>query len=239
MKSIKLGFLFITIIAWQDKYLNSLYAQPLHTDGKVASKDGSQQFYFINDKTDSSSFRFIRRIHVKGAEGRATIQELYYNLRQKAMDAGANGYKKPFYHEANNTLQAEVFLISENGIKENLLNEDLNTIYIFGRERSPNKKLAFYINEVKFELRGGHYFKSVLAEGTNIKVRKGGITGSTMNITWKQQAPATYIALSGIQLVDPQYSGPNTLAVSPGNMMVIEQGLGRLYLRLLKPMQEP
>jgi hypothetical protein len=239
MKTIpfKLLMLFSIFSCWN--YQNYLQAQPAQEKKKPeASKDKPQGLYFIHDKLDTSKYRYITRILIKGAEGRATIQELYYNLRKKALDAGGNGYKKPVYNVANNTLQAEVYSLTESGLHENIAFEEPNSIYIFGRERSTNKKLTFYVNEEKKQLKGGTYYKYIIPEEKNVQISKGGPFNSPKIINWKPGGATTYIALSGVQIIDPQISGPNNLAISPGNMMLIEQGLGQLYMRLLKPMLE-
>ncbi len=239
MKRIYFRLLLLISIFWFENYQNFVFAQSDKSKEKSeTTKNKPQELYFIDDKLDTSKFHYITKILVKGAEGRATIQELYYNLRKKALDAGGNGYKKPIYNVTNNTLQAEVYSLTESGLHENIAFEERNCIYVFGRERSTNKKRTFYVNEEKKQLKGGEYYKSIIPEGKNVKISKGGPFNSPLTINWKPEAAATYIALSGAQIIDPQYSGSNNLTISPGSMMLIGQGLGRLYMRILKPMHE-
>ncbi len=201
----------------------------------VSVKDPPSGLTYVMEKLDTSKVSFIATIRVKGAEGRATLQELYYTLRREANEVGANGLKKINYSERNNTLDGDFYFLSDTVLKENRDLMESNCVYVFGRERVSNKKLSFFLNDKKITLKGGEYFKYVIPEGQEIKIRSNTLFVSNFNKKWKAGGPPTFISLSGATLADPRPGAPATLTINTGGLTLIEYGLGYLLTQVLKP----
>jgi hypothetical protein len=196
--------------------------------------------YFIHNETDSSGVNYVATLQVNGAEGRATMGDLYHTLKRKANQMGANGFNKIIYNETNNTLQSDVYFLTDSALKNNSKFEASNKVYVFGRVRPSNKKLKFIFNDQPVAIRGGEYFSYEIPEGQEVTLSKGGAR-SGAKIKWKESSPAVYFSVSGFDIADnavPAYNNSSTLAFTTGGLSSVDSGFGHVLLQYLKPMAE-
>ena len=194
-------------------------------------------FYFIEEKLELSKSDYVAPVKIKGAEGRATIKELYYGLKKKANQAGGNAFKKAYLNKRDNTLQADVYHLNDSSLNKNISLGETNCIYFFGREMDTRKTLTIKLNGDEIAIRGGEYYKYIIPEGEEaIIIQKVMLNlNSELRVRWREGGAATYVSLTGVQLADPQV-GDDRLVLNSRNICFIDSGLGQLLKQQLKPM---
>jgi len=90
------------------------------------------------------------------------------------------------------------------------------------------------VNRERREFAYGTYMKWVLKEGEELKLNKGGVTGETMWLNYKQDKPADFVTITGFGLNGPMPFGATSLSFNTGRFTFIDRNLGHLLTQVLK-----
>jgi hypothetical protein len=163
-----------------------------------------KKYAFIEPTTDTSQIQFVATIIGKDKNRKKNIESLYFEIRKAANKLGANCYKLRTF--ARDTLNHETVLIldsyyaSEDILNQNTANHEYNVVFIFGEEREDEKTISFDLNGVSKEIKAGTYYKITLKEGEEIKVKKGGLIGDALSLSWEKDKQPSFYTLSGFGL---------------------------------------
>ena len=202
------------------------------------TQSDDKDFAFIESTTDINSLKFIATIKVTGVDKLASIEAVYFKAKEKAHDLGANGFKLGDYNQNDNPRQSILILDVYNGsdsiLNINFANHEKNIVYIFGNERKSDETYSFKIDNIKQELKSGTYYRHENKEGQEVKINKGGLTGATIWIKWKENKPATFLTLTGFGLGGGQVPyGTVGVSFNTGRINFIDGNLGHLLIQVM------
>lgn len=197
-------------------------------------------FHFIHRTIDTTSLIFIGTFRASGNGNKSSIELLYNTIQSASKKNGANSFKlisvKRNQEQEYGELVLETYYSTEETIHRSEESKRKNLIYIFsGESKGDGKVSTFKINDVRKELENGKYMRLELAEGEEIKISKGGITGTTAWFTGKADKPATYLSLTGFG-VGPGVGQPGTVGLSfnTGRIYPMDKNLGELLTYILE-----
>jgi hypothetical protein len=203
----------------------------------VKRKD-DKDFAFIESSTDINAFNFVATIKVTGVDKLASIENVYLKAKEKGHELGANCFKLSDYKQVDNPRTSILTLDVYNGgdsiLNINFSNHEKNVVYIFGSERKSGETYSFKIDNIKQELKSGTYYRHENKEGQEVKINKGGFTGATVWIKWKENKPATFLTLTGFGLGGGSVPyGTVGVSFNTGRINYIDGNLGHLLLQVL------
>ena len=195
-------------------------------------------FNFIEPSSDSTAFTFVATIRVTDENGKYGFGKLYSKLKEKAMSLGANAFKLNNYTRADSVnaeaLTLDTYFATYGRIIENAKNHPMNTVYIFGNPDKSGKDVSFRLNNKKMEVKGGTYYKYEIPQEKEAKISKGGLTGATLWITWKENKPASFLTLTGFGLGNVQPPvGQVGISFGTGRINRMDENMGYLLISLL------
>lgn len=225
-------FLLILIQAPMAQTVEIVHQSAWQPQGK------SNDFAFVEPATDSASFTFVATVKATGTGKHKGTDQLFYKLKEKAQELGANAFKLKDYTSSDSsnssTLILDVGYLSDSAKLLNFQRHEKNVVYIFGNPGKSEKSSNFKIDDKKKELSGGTYYKYALKEGQEVKINKGGFTGATLWINWKENRPAAFITLTGFGLGGgPVPAGVVGMSFNTGRINYIDGNLGHLLTLLL------
>ncbi|MBY0436236.1 MAG: hypothetical protein K2U26_19245 [Cyclobacteriaceae bacterium] len=197
-----------------------------------------KDFAFIEPSTNINELKFVATLKITGVDKLANIETVYFKAKEKAHELGANSFKLTDYIQNDNPRQSiltiDVYNGSDSILTENFANHEKNVVYIFGNERKSNETYSFKIDNVKQELKSGTYYRHENKEGQEVKINKGGLTGATIWIKWKEEKSATFLTLTGFGLGGgPVPYGTVGLSFNTGRINYIDGNLGHLLIQLM------
>lgn len=221
------------------------FGQPI----KVLSQSNSllksqhQDFIFLSDSTDIDKAVFVAKIQATGSLKNLTY--LYYTLKNKAQEMGANAYRLEQFSTLDND-RAELVVSTYYGTEELLTTNNTllpqNTVYIFGHEDLTSSKTQGYkLNGVKYKIGAGAYASYSLKEGEAYRINKGGFTGTTFWLQGKIGSESTFLSFSGLGLNGADYAMyPNGIGISirTGKINTVDPNLALLLLKLYHEQKE-
>jgi hypothetical protein len=212
---------------------------------EVINKSGFQplekvdHFSFIEPITDTTDIKFIATIKVTGETKKEEVAILFYKLKAKAQELGANSFKLNSFKilDSNNKkiLILDTYYGTDAAINLNFKNHVKNIVYIFCDAEKSDKTYSFKIDNVKKEIKGGTFYKYQNKEGQKVKINKGGFSGATLWINWKENKPATFLTLTGFGLGGSQipYDQQFGMSFNTGRINYIDGDLGHLLAAVL------
>lgn len=195
---------------------------------------------YIESPADTASMTFVATLKVTGENRRADLNAIYFKMKDKARDLGANAFKYTNYEmidSANKAiLVADLYFANDSALDANTMKQEKNAVYVFGDVVPSEKTVTYKANGEKKELLGGKYAKYVNSkEGDEVKINKGGFTGASMTITWKENKSSIYVSLTGFGLGGgPVPAGQIGLSFNSGRINYIDNGLARILLQVMK-----
>lgn len=174
--------------------------------GEIRALPESKIFAFLEPIVNTGQIELVATIQAKYKGKDSVMEKLYFAIRKRATAMGATCYKvRSFTQSATGketVLVLDCYYAGETVMKFNTDNHELNTIFIFGKESPEGKSVTFRLNGESHEIEGGTYFKYVMKEGEEVKISKGGFTGSALTINWKPEQQPLFYTLSGFGLSD-------------------------------------
>lgn len=203
-----------------------------------AKQSDDKDFAFIEPLTDINELNFVATLKITGVDKLASIETLYFKAKEKAHELGANSFKLSNFIQNDNPRQSILTIDIYNGgdsiLNINFANHEKNVVYIFGNERKSDETYSFKIDNVKQELKSGTYYRHKNKEGQEVKINKGGLTGATMWIKWKEDKPATFLTLTGFGLGGgPVPYGTVGVSFNTGRINYIDGNLGHLLIEIM------
>lgn len=221
------------------------YGQELQvlTQSNALLKTQHQDFTFLSDSTSITEAVFVAKIKATGSLKNITY--LYYNIKNKAQELGANAFHfEQFTKLENNSceLMLSTYYGTEELFKSNALYLPKNNLYLFGYDDlSSSKTQGYKINGVKHSVACGMYTIYPLKEGEEYKINKGGFTGMTFWLRGNTASESTFLSFSGIGLNGADYAMyPNGVGVSinTGKINNVDSNLALLLLKLYHEQKE-
>jgi len=160
-------------------------------------------------------------------------------LKAKAQELGANAFKLNSFKIIDSSnkkiLILDTYYGTDTAINLNFKNHVKNIVYIFCDAEKSDKTYSFKIDNDKKEIKGGTFYKYQNKEGQKVKINKGGFSGATLWINWKENKPATFLTLTGFGLGGAQlpYNQQFGMSFNTGRINYIDGDLGHLLTALL------
>ena len=220
---------------------NSLDAQTIEIlkQEKIATKSNDEDFSFIEPITDINLFTYVGTIRATGLDRLAKIEVLFFKLKEAAHELGANCFKLNDFAQSDiprqSMLTLDVYQANDSIVNLNFENHERNVVYIFGDERKTSDKYTFKIDNVKREIKAGTYFRYENKVGQEVKINKGGLTGMTLWVKWKENKPSSFLTLTGLGLGGGQVPyGTVGVAFNTGRINRVEGNLGHLLTQVME-----
>jgi hypothetical protein len=202
-----------------------------------------QDFYFLSDSTDTTNAVFVAKIKATGSLQNLTY--LYYTIKNKAQELGANAYKLEQFtnlDDYSGELILATYYATAERLKANSLSLPQNNLYLFGcDDLTASKNQSYKINGVKYTLGCGAYTSYSLKDGELYKINKGGFTGTTIWVKGKTAGDSTFLSFSGIGLNganDAMYANGLGVSLTTGKINTVDPNLALLLLKLYHKQNE-
>ncbi len=236
MKNITIIILTIASLVFS----NLIIAQTVEVINKseFQPETKSKDFAFIEPTTDTTNIKYIATIKASGEGKKVDLEMLFYKLKAKAQELGANAFKLNRFEKMGSSnisvLILDTYYGTDSALNLNFKNHEKNVVYIFGDSEKSEKTYSFKIDNTKTEIKGGTFYKHHNKEGQEVKINKGGFTGATMWVKWEENKPATFLTLTGFGLGGaPVPVGQIGMSFNTGRINYIDGNLGHLLVSLL------
>jgi hypothetical protein len=204
----------------------------------------STVFTFLEPIVNTGQIEFVATIEARSKEKSGTIEKLYNAIRKRAIAMGATCYKLNSFSRPDSLketiLVLDCYYAGETVMKFNASNQSLNSIFIIGNENPADRPMSFQVNGDPQEVKAGYYFKYVMKEGEEVKINKGGFTGSSVVVKWKPEQQPMFFTLSGFGLnsINPSASGAGaSVMFNTGKIhRIMNVSVGLLITQMLKKM---
>lgn len=208
------------------------------TKSGIKPDSASKYFNFLEPATDTSDIKFIATIKATGDKKHSGIDELFFKIREEALKRGGLFFKLNSYSKTDSTrpaaLTLDIYSGTDSAEYRNFDNHEKNVIFIFGMATKEGKSSSFKISGEKKEIQSGTYYKHSMKENEEVKINKGGFSGSTLFYKWKPNRPASFITLTGFGLGGgPVPTGVMGASFNTGRIYFIDGDLGHLLAQLL------
>jgi len=184
-----------------------------------ARRNSTAPFLYIPAAMETGSFRYVRTLQGSLKYGEE-IYSLYKILRTEAKKLGANCYKLRSFVRNDTTkmmtLTMAVFFADE--LQRIIIsnNQETNCLFLFSDDMFNNKKTSFELNDSNITVASGCYYKYVIQQNEEIKVRKGGFVGDKFKTKWEIDGPSRFLTVEGFKMS----SLPLVPIVAPGIVLV-------------------
>ena len=203
----------------QDIYLRKIH--DIHTDKSDTS------FFALAKPFEGS--KLLAEMEVIGDT--ESIQELFFKIRYKAKEIGANSYTINYYQNIDGTQQE--FDLSHFKLNlyfssiKNIVN-DMVSVYVFS---SSNKIKNISINNTKITLLPNSFIKLIPAFGQRVKISTRKLLGSTISYSNTKGSGTVYFQVLGFSFREnSDYSG--SLNIKTGDIIRLDPYFGQ-FLTLI------
>lgn len=210
--------------------------------GKLTGTKASTSFEFIESTTDLSFPNFIGTIRATGTDKDSSIPRLFFKLKSKAQELGANCFKLNKFEKVDNSQKAslilDIYSCRNSVLEANRASHLKSTAILFLDDLNSDEVYEFYTNEIERKICSGTFFRYNIKTGVDLVIAQSGLFGSTIKYKWKENRPAIFITFTdfGLENKDNEsdYFGMyfNTKRINR-----IDNDLGHLLILLLKPIQ--
>ncbi|MBL7901496.1 MAG: hypothetical protein JNK73_05825 [Bacteroidia bacterium] len=198
----------------------------------------AETFTFIAPGADTSRLQYVATLRATGVGKNVSLEMIYSKLKEKANSLGANAFQLLSFKRMDSIYKSilvmNMYFVSDSVLNLHRMLQEKNVVYIFGDTEKSDKLQSFKIDDVKKEIKGGTYYRHQNAQGQEVKINKGGFTGATVWIKWKENKAATFLTLTGFGLSDAPV-GQMGASIHTGRMNYLDENLGQLLVLLLKP----
>lgn len=216
----------------------------LNLFGQKSKETFKDKFVFIQKSTDTSRLVFKRTFRCVSKKG-DDLPSLFYSIKKTSENIGANCFNFRSYAPDSSkamTLTLDVYFGNDSILKANDDNSIKNTVFIFGSDKISKEIFSFKVGKKNIDMPSGKYFKSIINEGSEVKVNFGGFLGTTVFIKWYKNRHAQYLTSTGFGVAPALYPSANGLGVgftiNTGRVSYIDPDLGQLLIIVLKEHQE-
>ena len=229
-------------------YFSSLFPQRVEVleKGETANLKKQPKIDYLFTEPDNDERIFY--VATVNAIGFKNVAQLFDAIRLEAGRMGANCFRLEEYipGEKNSSLTLRTYFALQDYLDENDQLNELNVIYVFGNDKFEVGNISFKINGKKTEINNRTYLRYENEIGGKIKINKGGFTGTSVTIKGEENRPATYLSLSGFNVVPAAgYSTMNfgfgvlggasaSVSLSTGKINYIDPNLANLLLLIWK-----
>lgn len=199
----------------------------------TVQKPKSEQFIYIDEKTDLSNTIFVAKIKCTGKID--DIPALFLAIKSEAQKIGSNSFKFESFNRDTGELIVSVYYAEGDFFEHNFKNLPHNKIFIFGHQNLSDSKIQSYkVDGKKFEIASGKYQEFEKNPDREIKINKGGITGMTFWISQSEQGYSSFLSFSGIGLGGVGFGVPAAVGISinTGSINKIEPNMALTLLRI-------
>ena len=227
-----------------------VYGTSFSQNVRIISKGDSREFpqstvfTFLEPIVNTGQIEFVATIEARSKEKSGTIEKLYTAIRKRAIAMGATCYKLNSFSRPDSLketiLVLDCYYAGETVMKFNASNQSLNSIFIIGNENPEDRPISFQLNGDPQEVKAGYYFKYVMKEGEEVKINKGGFTGSSVVVKWKPEQQPMFFTLSGfgVNSINPSATGAGAnVMFNTGKIhRIMNVCVGLLITQMLKKM---
>jgi hypothetical protein len=225
-------------------FSNLLNAQTVEVINKseFQPEKNDKYFDFIQPTTDTTDIKFIASIKSTGEGRKMDLEDLFYKLKVKAKELGANAFRLSSYKIIDSinksVLILDTYYGTDSALNLNFKNQEKNVVYIIGDYENSDYTYSFKIDKIKKEINGGTFYRHQIKEGQEVKINKGGFTGATLWVKWKENKPAVFLSLTGFGLGGgPVPAGQIGISFNTGRINFIDDDFGHLLVSLLTQSQ--
>lgn len=186
--------------------IDSLTAQTvdLKLKGKLNRAKASTSFEFVKSTTDLPSSNFIGTLKAIGVDKDSSIPKLFFKLKNKAQELGANCFKLNKFEKRDNLKKAslllDIYFCGDSVLQANRANHLKNSAILFLDDFNSDEVYEFYINEIKRKVNSGTYFRYNIKTGADLLIAQSGLIGSTIKYKWIENRPAIFITFTDFGL---------------------------------------
>lgn len=236
MKTKQLIHCLITFLAFS-QLVKAQNVEVIHRAERFPEYE-AETFTFIAPGADTSRLQYVATLRATGVGKNVSLEMIYSKLKEKANSLGANAFQLLSFKRMD-SIYKSILVMNMYFASDSVLNlhrklQEKNVVYIFGDTEKSDKLQSFKIDDVKKEIKGGTYYRHQNAQGQEVKINKGGFTGATVWIKWKENKAATFLTLTGFGLSDAPV-GQMGASIHTGRMNYLDENLGQLLVLLLKP----
>jgi hypothetical protein len=192
-------------------------------------------FHFVEPGVDTSQLTLLATLKVTPSENKS-VEAMYNKVSDHAKKMGANAFRLKDFDEITTTMIIEIFNATDKGVEQIASLSPTNVLYIFAGEKNEiTEYYNFELNGAPKSIKNGTYYKHVLAEGEQVKLKKGTVSGTTLWIKWKPNQSPHYLSIHGFYNEPVVARTTVSQSFKPGKFLPIEQGLGKFLVAVLKP----
>lgn len=203
-------------------------------------KTKEEDFYFLNDKLDTSLLVYVAKIEAKTANAKKeTVESLFQAIRNEAFKRGANAFRLldsriSLERPDSNFLSLAVYKVGQKGIYKNHGLFPTNMVYVIGDlsyKGSDGRKMKF--NDSAVVLAPLSYFAYQNHTDKMASISIGGFLGTTRSIVGYPGRLPLFYSLSGFGL-GPAKRGTPGIDLNTGRINEMDTYFGSLLALILK-----
>lgn len=231
MRIIKILSLVLIWFATSFCFAQKLKVEYIIKNDSLPKKE-KKNFIYLADETDITKARYIGRLKATNKMNSIDVAQMI--LKDKAQKMGGNSFK--FVDFKNNDgiseLTLDIYVVDENIILNNQNYLPKNKIYFFGKDNLKKETVEEYtLNDERKELRSLHY--QVYDFDQPIKIKKGKMFGTTLNLKPNKDGNSIFINFSGFGMsANSTYNGGIGIGFSGGDIIIMDSDYGLLLSRI-------
>jgi hypothetical protein len=171
------------------------------SDIKLKPIHKSKPSVFIHPKTDTTQLQFVAAYKAIGDDSTSQPGGIFLTIKTSARNLGANFFRlRNFYYDSlkRPCIFIDAYYGPEATLAANTTNYEANTVFIFGPSHRGNDTFALKVNNTARPFGAETYLKFVLQEGEELKLSKGGFTGTRARLKYqKNKLPIYLMAMGG------------------------------------------
>jgi len=194
---------------------------------------------FIEPQTDTAALQFVATFKATGKDSMSNGGDLYLLIKKEAKKVGANCFKLREF--SRDSLNKPIILLDSYYANDTIFNmnnsyHEKNVVFVFCDERASDVMFSLKVNNEKRTFKSGTFLKFNLKEGEELKLNKGGFSGTTAKFKYKKDKDAVYLSFSGFGLGGGSMPPPGTIGMSfnTGRMREMQEDYGQLLTLILK-----
>ncbi len=202
--------------------------------GEFIPAETPKTFTFASQPDDIIRAEFIASFKAVTGGKKNSLVAVFYDIRKQAMKMKANAFVLQAYEPAgenSHNLVIDTYYIP--GIADSPDTAYYNKVYIFCDERKSDAVYSIKADNRKEEFRSGTYLEYTLADGQTLKLNKGGFTGMSLFLKYRENKEPQFFTISsfGVGVTPPGVMGAS---FNTGRFEPVEKNLGLLLIRCLE-----
>lgn len=204
---------------------------------RPAVREESDIFQFILPDTDTAGLGHVATFRAVTGGKKSTIENTFFDITTRGRMLGANCFKLTDFKKdtlGRFTYFIEAYFCDKPILKKKMDRLPTNKVFVFCSEKQGDEMYSLKVDDVKKEFKSGTYLAYTLEKEKVLKLSKGGMTGATAKLKYKENKPAIFLTVSGFGLGGALPSGVVGLSFNTGRITVIDHNLGYLLTYLLE-----